>query len=111
MSWCIYSWVFCGMNMNRTRIALGDTFGIYVDDSRIRRFRHSMTAEYEGLYSAILQNLLQEKVIHIDETSVKVRHAKGYVWVMAGMDKVHYFYKPTREGVFSKRCCNPLRVF
>lgn len=29
MSWCVYSSLFCGMNMNRTRIALGDTFGIF----------------------------------------------------------------------------------
>ena len=100
MSWCVYSWVFCGMNMNRTRMALGDTFGIYVDDSRIRRFRHFMTVVYEGLYSAILQNLLQEKVLHIDETSVNVRSAKGYVWVIAGMDKVYYLYQPSREGGF-----------
>lgn len=100
MSWCVYSWVYCGMNMNRTRMALGDTFEIFVDDSRIGRFRHTMTAEYEGLYNDILQRILQEKVVHVDETSVKLRGLKGYVWVIAGMDKVYYLYKPSREGSF-----------
>jgi predicted RecB family nuclease len=100
MSWCVYSWIFCGMNMNRTRMALGDTFEIFVDDSRIGRFRHTMTAEYESLYGDILQGILQEKILHVDETSVKLRGFKGYVWVIAGMDKVYYFYKPSREGSF-----------
>ena len=86
--------------MHRTRMALGDTFEIFVDYSRIGRFRHTMTAEYEGLYDAILQSILHEKVLHVDETSVKLRGTKGYVWVLAGMDKVYYFYKPSREGSF-----------
>ena len=25
---------------------------------------------------------------------------KGYVWVLASLDKVYYFYKPSREGAF-----------
>ena len=36
-----------------------------------------MTAEYEGLYSAILESLVQEKILHVDETSVKLRGVKG----------------------------------
>jgi hypothetical protein len=88
------------MKMSRTRIALGDTFEIFVDESRMMRARHLMTAEYEGLYGSILQCILQEKILHIDETSVKLRGLKGYVWVLAGMDKVYYFYKPSREGSF-----------
>jgi predicted RecB family nuclease len=100
MSWCVYSTFFCGMNMNRTRIALGDTFNIFVDDSRMIRSRRLMAAEYEGLYSAILESLLKEKILHVDETSVRLRGISGYVWVLVGMDKVYYFYKPSREGSF-----------
>ena len=100
MSWCVYSSFFCDMKMSRTRIALGDMFEIFVDESRMMRSRHLMAAEYEGLYGSILQCILQEKILHIDETSVKLRGLKGYVWVLAGMDKAYYFYKPSREGSF-----------
>jgi hypothetical protein len=86
--------------MSRTRIALGDTFGIFIDNSRMMRSRRSIGAVYEGLYSAILESILQEKILHIDETSVRLRGSNGYVWVLAGMDKVYYFYKPSREGSF-----------
>jgi predicted RecB family nuclease len=100
ISWCAYSSFFCDMKMSRTRIALGDTFEIFVDGSRMMRARHAMTAVYEGLYSSILESLLKENTLHVDETSVKLRGVKGYVWVLASMDKVYYFYKPSREGSF-----------
>ncbi len=94
------------MKMSRTRIALGDTFEIFVDDSQIRRARHAMTAWYESLYSSILESLVQGRILHVDETSVKLRGVKGYVWVLAGMDKVYYFYKPSREGSFLQETLN-----
>ncbi len=100
MSWCVYLSFFCGMNMNRTRIALGDIFEIFVDQPRMMRFRHCMTKEYEALYASILKSLTHEKILHVDETTVKLRGSKGYVWVLAGMEKVYYFYKPSREGGF-----------
>jgi hypothetical protein len=100
MSWCVYTSFYCDMKMSRTRIAVGDTFGIFVDDSRMMRARKVMTTEYETLYTAILQGLLQEKVLHVDETSVKLAGSKGYVWVIASMDKVYYFFRPSREGAF-----------
>jgi len=100
MSWCVYSIFFCGMNMDRTRKALGDTFDIFVDNSRMVRSRRSVSAEYEVLYSAIVESIVQEKILHVDETSVKLIGSEGYVWVLAGMDKVYYFYKPSREGSF-----------
>jgi len=106
-SWCVYSSFFCDMKMSRTRIALGDTFGIFVDESRMMRCRERMAAEYEGLYSAILHNLVQDKILHADETSVKLRGSKGYVWVLASMDKVYYLYKPTREGSFLQEMLHP----
>ena len=31
----------------------------------------------------------------------------GYVWVMASMDKVYYFYRPSREGEFLEQMLGP----
>jgi hypothetical protein len=39
-------------------------------------------------------------VLHVDETSVKLRSGKGYVWVFASLEDAVYMYKPTREGDF-----------
>ena len=38
------------------------------------------------------------RLLHIDETSVSVRGFNGYVWVLASMEEVAYFFTPTREG-------------
>ena len=107
MSWCVYTSFFCDMKMTRTRIAVGDMFEIFVDDSRMMSAREFMTTQYEVLYAAILRALLEEKVLHIDETTVKVGRSKGYVWVITSMDKVYYFYKPTREGAFLADMLSP----
>ena len=110
MGWCVYSSFFCDMKMSRTRIALGDTFGIFVDESRMMRCRELMAAEYEGLYSAILHNLVQDKILHADETSGNSR-LKRLCLVLASMDKVYYLYKPTERDPFSKRCSIPSPAF
>jgi hypothetical protein len=37
----------------------------------------------------------------VDEATVNLRNnAKGYVWVLASLDKVYFFYRATREGTF-----------
>ena len=59
-----------------------------------------MSAFYKDLCSEILRSILSSAVIHIDETTVKLKKQRGYVWVMTSMDKVCYFYKPSREGSF-----------
>ena len=95
------------MKMSRTT----DSGRRYVRDIRGRSQDDScqtaMTAQYEVLYSPFSSILLQEKVLHIDETSVKLGGSKGYVWVITSMDKVYYFYKPSREGAFLRDMLNP----
>jgi hypothetical protein len=66
-----------------------------------------MSQKYEPLYDEILSSLLKEEVLHVDETSVKLRGVKGYVWVLASKDKVYYFYRPSREGAFLQEMLSP----
>ena len=85
-----------GMNMNRVRKGLGDLFGLFVPPADVFRFKRSVKTLYESLYNEILQSLLAGSIIHIDETGVNLRQQAGYVWVMASMDRVYYFYRPSR---------------
>ena len=66
------------------------------------RLKSHVVDLYQSLYSEILKAILAGPLIHIDETTVRLRHDKGYVWVLTSMDKVYYFYKPSREGAFLK---------
>jgi DNA-directed RNA polymerase subunit RPC12/RpoP len=100
MSWCVYFNVGCGLNMNRVEKSLEDAFGLTNDHSLFLRSKRYIMTFYQSLCDEILQDILKSPVIHIDETTVRLRKQRGYVWVMTTMDKVYYFYKPSREGAF-----------
>jgi hypothetical protein len=51
----------------------------------------------------LLDKILSGPVLHIDETEVKLKTSKGYVWVFANLEDVVFLYRPTREGHFLKK--------
>jgi hypothetical protein len=79
---------------------LQDVFGLTLPDCQPYRWKRYMTAFYGNLYAEILRSILDSPVIHIDETTVRLRKQSGYVWVMTSIDKVYYFYRSSREGSF-----------
>ncbi len=100
-SWALYLNIGCGLNMGRVAKSLGDVFKIYVDSSVLFRLRAYRVRLYESLYAELLEKILRETAIHIDETTVRLsKGQRGYVWVLTSVDKVYYFYKPSREAEF-----------
>jgi hypothetical protein len=53
---------------------------------------------YRSAYDSILKGLCGGRLLQVDETSISVKGRNGYVWVLASMEEVAYFYTPTREG-------------
>jgi predicted RecB family nuclease len=100
VSWCVYSNVACGVNMLQTIESLADVFGLVLPDCQAYRWKRYMATFYKTIYSEILRSILISPVIHIDETTVRLRKQNGYVWVMTSIDKVYYFYKSSREASF-----------
>ena len=100
MSWCVYSNAVCGLNMGLVQKSLQDVFGLAFNQSQFFRSKRYIMAFYQPLCAEILQSILESPVIHVDETTVRLHSEKGYVWVVTTMDKVYYFYKPSREGAF-----------
>jgi hypothetical protein len=41
-------------------------------------------------------------LVHVDETQFNLKQVKGYVWVLASIEDVVYFYLPSRETGFLK---------
>ena len=41
-------------------------------------------------------------MIQVDETEIKLKNSKGYVWVLTNLEVVVFFYRPTREGACIK---------
>ena len=72
----------------------------FFPDSSPYRAKGYIAEHYQSLYAEILQSILASPVIHIDETTVRLRKQQGYVWVLTSLDKAYYFFKPSREGSF-----------
>ena len=68
-----------------------------------------LTSYFETMYDEIATKILQESVLHVDETTVNLRGGRGYVWVLTTMDKVYYFYRASREGSFLKEMLAPFK--
>ena len=100
MSWIVYCNVACGMNMLRAERSLAEVFGLSLPDSEGYRSKKYLMSLYQPLYAEILQSILGGPVLHIDETTVRLRKQQGYVWVLTSIDKAYYFYRPSREGSF-----------
>ena len=59
-----------------------------------------MARYYRPTYRHLLRKLISGPVLHADETEVKLRDMKGYVWVFASAEEVVYLFRPSREGQF-----------
>jgi predicted RecB family nuclease len=99
-TWCVYNNLVCGQNMLRVRRALNDIFDLDVPQPTIFRFKSSLRETLQPIYGRILAHLLKGSLLHIDETEVKLRGCKGYVWVFASMDAVYFEYRDSRKAQF-----------
>ncbi len=99
-TWCVYNNLVCGQNMLRVKRALNDIFDLDVPQPTIFRFKSSLRETLQPIYGRILAHLLRGSLLHIDETEVRLRGCKGYVWVFASMDAVYFEYRDSRKAQF-----------
>jgi hypothetical protein len=100
-SWCVYQNVECRQTMCQVKDTLADLFGLHVPARQLYLFKSWIAKRYEPTYEEIRRAILKGHLAHVDEATVDLRNnEKGYVWVLASLDKVYYFYKPSREGAF-----------
>jgi predicted RecB family nuclease len=76
------------------------TFNLKVFTTELIAFKSMMAAAYGAAYRRLLDNILAGRVLLADETEVKLKTGKGFVWVFASLEEVVYMYRPTREGGF-----------
>jgi predicted RecB family nuclease len=99
-SWCIYQYVANRMTHNQIIQSLFDIFDYHFSMAEIYRLKSRTCQFYQETYQTILDKLLHGNILHADETEIKLKKYKGYVWVFSNMEEVIYMYQPTREGDF-----------
>ena len=100
LSWVTYQQVAHRINPNTLKEMLKDVFRLAVCQQEINEFKSMMARYYQSCYAMLLAKVLSGKVLHIDETQVRLRLGKGYVWGLTTTEVVVYIYRPTREGDF-----------
>jgi predicted RecB family nuclease len=100
MSWAMHEYVAHRIGCPMLKEMLRDFFGLSVCQHELNEFKRLMARYYRPCYKRLLAKILSGRVLHIDETEVKLRTGKAYVWVFATAEEVVYMFRPTREGDF-----------
>jgi hypothetical protein len=103
MSWTMFEHVAHRISYEMLEEMLREFFGITVCSPEVHMIKSLMARYYQPGYRRLLDKILSGPVLHIDETEVKLKTGKGYVWVFASLEEVVFLYRPTREGDFLKK--------
>src|SRR5262249_1087608 len=108
MAWAMYEHVAYQASYREIQQRFDEYFGLFVADSEVHRFKSLMARYYRSCYRRLLKAILAGAVLHVDETEVKLRTGKGYVWVLAAAEEAVYLYRPTPAGAFLPKRPNDL---
>ena len=108
-SWAMYHRMVCRLSCGRISDLLWEFFGFHVNRSQLHQIQSEMAEYYQPTYRKLMKSLLSGNLLHVDETQVKLRTGKGYVWVFASLETVVFMFKPTREGEFLQELLKDFR--
>jgi predicted RecB family nuclease len=108
-SWAMYQHVVHRVSVQGVRDMIEELFGLRVHLCEVSMFKGLMARYYRLACDRLLQKILSGPLLHIDETEVRLKTGKGYVWVFTSLEEVVYLYRPTREGDFLKELLRDFR--
>jgi hypothetical protein len=108
-SWAMYQHVAHMLSLSTIETMFEDFFGLSISSPEIHMFKSLMAGYYRPTYERLLAKILSGGLLHIDETEVKLKKEKGYVWVFTSLEEVVFMYRPTREGDFLKELLKDFR--
>jgi predicted RecB family nuclease len=98
MAWIVYQNI-CLLNSYLTiSDQINEVFGININRNTIAHFKKRAAIYYSSLYKKIKKKILAKDLIHVDETPIKIRGDKGYIWVLTNMEEVFFSFSNSREG-------------
>jgi len=73
ISWCMYQLLVGGQSIYRIHGSLKELFGLSIPKTLVYLFKRATAAYFEAGYRRILTDLLNGKLIHIDETTINLQ--------------------------------------
>lgn len=102
MSWAMQQHVAHRVGCPIVAEMVKEYFGFTLYPQEVWRFRSMMARYYKPCYDTLLRTILSGTVVQIDETEVKLRTGRAFVWVFTTPEYVVYMHRPSREGSFLK---------
>jgi hypothetical protein len=103
MSWAMFEYVAHRTSNRVLEDMFKQYFSLTVSKSEIHTFKSLMSRYYRVTYKRLLAKILSGKLLHVDETEIRLHTGKGYVWVFTNLEEVVFMYRPSREGVFLQK--------
>ncbi len=100
MSWAIYLHIAYGLSGRAIGGMLDEFFGLVLSRQEIHVFKNLMARRYRSTYRRLLAKLVAGRILHADETEIRLKSRKAYVWVFTSLEDVVFIQRPTREGAF-----------
>ncbi len=103
MSWFAYQHITHTLGIKSVAALFYEIFGVRVNWSEYKDFRHLLVRRYRKTYNMLLAQLIAGSALHIDETEIKLRDGSGYVWVFASASATVFIFRHSREGDFLRK--------
>jgi predicted RecB family nuclease len=97
-SYIIYQIIELLLPQRVVELSLNELFDLDLGTGTIMAHKRMSAKLYKETFDGILNKLLRGKLLHADETKIKLIGKEGVVWVLTSMEEVLYFYTDTREG-------------
>ncbi len=101
-SWVVYNYVQNRVNFEQIKKIMEDVFGMSFKYKQLCYFRYCLFKYYKRTAESLLRKILKSEFVHIDETQIKLKRVKAYVWVFTTMDDVVFLFRPDRDADFLK---------
>jgi predicted RecB family nuclease len=103
MSWAMFEYLAHRTSNRVLEDMFRQYFSLTVSKSEIHTFKSLMSRYYRVTYKRLLAKILSGKLLHVDETEIRLHTGKGYVWVFTNLEEVVFMYRPSREGDFLQK--------
>jgi predicted RecB family nuclease len=75
-------------------------FDLEIGTTTLNDFKMRFAHFYRYTFELLKKRILLSPIIYVDETPIKMRFEKGYIWVLSNNKDVICFYQETREADF-----------
>jgi hypothetical protein len=98
MCYCIHQTIEERIPQSTVARCVNTLFGLKLSGDTVGDYRRVAADKYRQDYKTLFDRILAGRLMHVDETKVRVDGKDGYVWVFTNLEEVVYVYARSREA-------------